>query len=174
MATPSCDVFISYKSDDFALAEDLHQRLVANWFTVWFDKARLNPGCQWHREIEAGCEASRIILPVLTPLWAAICAEYPLRERNRPPTRSSASSRKPSPRNGRGRGRLDLDLIGLRAEHDVTSPSGRTSLGKQEYIVPSSSTAQSPSQPPLSGVATGSSGRTHRGPRHRTVHRPEP
>jgi len=29
MATPSYDVFISYKSEDLALAEDLHRRLVA-------------------------------------------------------------------------------------------------------------------------------------------------
>jgi hypothetical protein len=70
MATPTYDVFISYKSEDLALAEGLHSRLVPAGFTVWFDRARLNPGCQWHAEIEAGCEASRIILPVLTPMWA--------------------------------------------------------------------------------------------------------
>ena len=26
-------------------------------------------GCQWHKEIEAGCNASRIKLPILTPRW---------------------------------------------------------------------------------------------------------
>src|SRR5204862_339406 len=46
-----------------------HRRLGAAGFTVWFDKARLNPGCDWHKEIEAGCEASRVLLPVLTPRW---------------------------------------------------------------------------------------------------------
>ena len=63
------DVFISYSSSDLAFAEQLHQRLVDAGFRVWFDKARLNPGCNWHNEIEAGCESSRVILPVLTPRW---------------------------------------------------------------------------------------------------------
>ena len=38
-------------------------------FSVWFDRARLNPGCDWHQEIEAGCEAARVIVPLLTPNW---------------------------------------------------------------------------------------------------------
>jgi hypothetical protein len=32
-------------------------------------RTRLEPGCDWHREIERGCEASRVVLPVLTPRW---------------------------------------------------------------------------------------------------------
>jgi tetratricopeptide (TPR) repeat protein len=63
------DCFISYSSHDLAFAEELHRRLIAEGFTVWFDKARLTPGCDWHKEIEAGCEASRVLLPVLTPHW---------------------------------------------------------------------------------------------------------
>jgi len=62
-------VFISYASADRAPAEVLHDRLTAAGFSVWFDKARLNPGCDWHKEIEAGCEAARVILPLLTPNW---------------------------------------------------------------------------------------------------------
>ena len=69
MPEASYDVFISYASPDLAFAEETHRRLSAAGFRVWFDKARLNPGCDWHREIEAGCEASRIVLPVLTPRW---------------------------------------------------------------------------------------------------------
>jgi tetratricopeptide (TPR) repeat protein len=69
MADASYDAFISYRSGDLALAEEVNRRLVAEGFRVWFDKARLDPGCKWHAEIEAGCEASRIILPVLTPRW---------------------------------------------------------------------------------------------------------
>jgi tetratricopeptide (TPR) repeat protein len=65
----SYDLFISYRSTDVAPAEELCRRLVAEGFTVWFDRARLDPGCRWHDEIEAGCENSRIILPVLTPSW---------------------------------------------------------------------------------------------------------
>lgn len=63
------DAFISYASPDLAFAEEAHRRLTAAGFRVWFDKARLEPGCDWHREIEAGCEASRVLLPVLTPRW---------------------------------------------------------------------------------------------------------
>jgi tetratricopeptide (TPR) repeat protein len=62
-------VFISYASEDRALAVILHGRLAAAGFSVWFDRARLNPGCDWHKEIEAGCEAARVILPVLTQRW---------------------------------------------------------------------------------------------------------
>jgi len=62
-------LFISYASKDRALAAILHGRLVAAGFSVWFDRARLNPGCDWHKEIEAGCEAARVMLPLLTPNW---------------------------------------------------------------------------------------------------------
>ncbi len=62
-------VFISYASADLALAEAVHRRLTAAGLSVWFDKARLRPGFEWHKEIEAGCEASRLVLPVLTPRW---------------------------------------------------------------------------------------------------------
>jgi len=63
------DCFVSYASPDLAFAEELHRRLVAAGFSVWFDKARLRPGCDWHREIEQGRETSRVVLPVLTPRW---------------------------------------------------------------------------------------------------------
>jgi hypothetical protein len=63
------DCFISYASVDFAHADLLYKRLKGAGFTVWFDKARLRDGCDWHREIEEGCESSRVILPVLTPHW---------------------------------------------------------------------------------------------------------
>ena len=65
----SYDCVISYASADLPLAEGLHRRLLAEGFTVWFDKARLQPGFDWHREIEQGCENSRVFLPVLTPHW---------------------------------------------------------------------------------------------------------
>src|ERR1051325_8471296 len=63
------DCFISYASLDLPLAESLHARLTQAGFSVWFDKARLNPGCNWHREIEQACESSRVVLPILTPRW---------------------------------------------------------------------------------------------------------
>ena len=69
MSDDGYDCFISYASPDLALAEALRARLVEAKFEVWFDKARLEAGCDWHRYIEAGCEASRIVLPILTPRW---------------------------------------------------------------------------------------------------------
>jgi hypothetical protein len=64
------ELFISYASGDLAPAAALHALLAAEGFRVWFDKVRLTPGCDWHKEIEAGCEAARVILPLITPRWA--------------------------------------------------------------------------------------------------------
>src|SRR6516162_8825435 len=64
------ELFISYASSDLARATALHALLAAEGFRVWFDKVRLTPGCDWHKEIEAGCEAARVILPLITPQWA--------------------------------------------------------------------------------------------------------
>jgi tetratricopeptide (TPR) repeat protein len=64
------ELFISYASGDLDRAAALHTRLAAEGFRVWFDKVRLTPGCDWHKEIEAGCESSRVILPLMTPRWA--------------------------------------------------------------------------------------------------------
>jgi hypothetical protein len=69
MPDPEYEAFISYASLDVAFAEEAHRRLTEAGFRVWFDKARLKPGYDWHREIEAGCETSRVLLPVLTPRW---------------------------------------------------------------------------------------------------------
>jgi len=63
-------LFISYASCDLPRAAALHARLKVEGFRVWFDKARLTPGCDWHKEIEAGCEAAHVILPLLTPAWS--------------------------------------------------------------------------------------------------------
>jgi len=65
----AAEIFISYAAGDVARAAALHARLKAAGFAVWFDKARLAPGCDWHKEIEAGCEAARVIIPLLTPRW---------------------------------------------------------------------------------------------------------
>jgi hypothetical protein len=63
--------FISYASPDLAYAEALNKLLTGAGFRVWFDRVHLREkdGAQWHREISAGCEESRIVLPVLTPRW---------------------------------------------------------------------------------------------------------
>ena len=63
------DAFISYQSSDLHFAERLFDLLRTEGFRVWFDKARLLPGYDWHREIEQGADTSRVILPVVTPAW---------------------------------------------------------------------------------------------------------
>jgi TIR domain len=65
------DAFISYQSQDVAIAETVHEHLLEAGFSVWFDKARLDPGCDWYRDIAAGCESSRVVLTILTPRWAS-------------------------------------------------------------------------------------------------------
>jgi hypothetical protein len=65
----SDDCFLSYSSKDLRLAESIHARLTEAGLDVWFDKIRLRSGFDWHREIEAGCESSRVVLPLLTPNW---------------------------------------------------------------------------------------------------------
>jgi hypothetical protein len=39
------DCFISYASSDLPYAEELHRRLAGAGLDVWFDRVRLNPGC---------------------------------------------------------------------------------------------------------------------------------
>jgi len=56
------DAFISYQSSDLHFAERLFDLLRTEGFRVWFDKARLLPGYDWHREIEQGAEAVKAIL----------------------------------------------------------------------------------------------------------------
>ena len=63
------DCFLSYASDDVVIAEAVHRALTAAGIAVWFDRGRLQPGFDWHREIEAACESVRVVLPLLTPRW---------------------------------------------------------------------------------------------------------
>ncbi|WP_339683098.1 tetratricopeptide repeat protein [Gimesia maris] len=68
-STETYDVFISYSTLDQEYAQPLCEKLRAAGFSVWFDKIRLTPGFNWHQGIEAGCKASRVLLPVLTTNW---------------------------------------------------------------------------------------------------------
>lgn len=63
------EIFISYASPDIDRASALHGALIGAGFSIWFDKARLDPGCDWYKQIEAGCEGAQVILPLLTPQW---------------------------------------------------------------------------------------------------------
>ena len=69
MSTEYYDCFLSYRSADAAIAAQIHGRLTAAGFKVWWDKVYLQPEMRWHAEIERHCEASRIVIPLLTPEW---------------------------------------------------------------------------------------------------------
>jgi tetratricopeptide (TPR) repeat protein len=62
-------VFLSYASADLEHAQRIYAKLSAAGFRVWFDKARLKPGFNWHKEIEHATKATRVVLPVLTANW---------------------------------------------------------------------------------------------------------
>jgi hypothetical protein len=61
------DCFINYNSKDVRFAGCVDQRLKAIHFNVWFDRSRLEPGCDWHKEIETCCENRRVVVTALTP-----------------------------------------------------------------------------------------------------------
>ena len=61
------DCFLSYRNADYADAEKIYRRLTGAGFKVWWDKIYLEAGMRWHQEIEEHCEASRVVLPLLTP-----------------------------------------------------------------------------------------------------------
>ena len=69
MSSTNYDAFISYASADLAIGQVVFERLRGAGFEVWFDRDRLKLGFDWHREIEARCEASLVMLPILTPRW---------------------------------------------------------------------------------------------------------
>ncbi len=62
-------IFLSYASTDRARAEALYARLQSANLIVWFDRVRLRGGAEWFNEIEAACEASQIVVPLITPAW---------------------------------------------------------------------------------------------------------
>ena len=64
------DCFLSYASRWTSPTPKRYTSASTNaGFDVWFDKARLQPGYDWHKKIEEGCENSRVVLPLLTPRW---------------------------------------------------------------------------------------------------------
>ena len=63
------DVFISYKKEDFQLAERVVAALQAEGFLVWWDDS-LTPESAWDAELEreiAAAAAVRLPTPIATP-----------------------------------------------------------------------------------------------------------
>jgi tetratricopeptide (TPR) repeat protein len=69
MAHEYYDCFLSYRRSDKDAAEAVYARLLKAGFRVWWDLAYLEAGMRWHEEIERHCEASRVVIPLLTPEW---------------------------------------------------------------------------------------------------------
>ncbi|MFH1197778.1 MAG: toll/interleukin-1 receptor domain-containing protein [bacterium] len=63
------DCFISYALEDVNIAEEVYEMLTTQKLNVWFDKERLQPGFNWQLYTEEAYSNSRIIIPILTPLW---------------------------------------------------------------------------------------------------------
>jgi hypothetical protein len=61
------DLFISYASEDSAVAGRLHAELVRRGVAVWFDRATIEIGEDFARVIEAGLGRARYGLVVVSP-----------------------------------------------------------------------------------------------------------
>jgi hypothetical protein len=59
---PVLRIFLSYSRQQFYFAESLARTLESNGFDVWFDIQRLQPGCDWHAEIEMGIGNAQAIV----------------------------------------------------------------------------------------------------------------
>ena len=60
------DVFLSYASEDRAIAEKLAEGLRQYKLSVWFDKNELEAGDAWANRIERGIEQCALFLPVIS------------------------------------------------------------------------------------------------------------
>lgn len=63
---PSGAIFISYASEDLAVAGRLAEGLRAAGLEVWFDKNALHMGDDWARSIRRGIERCSLFLPVIS------------------------------------------------------------------------------------------------------------
>jgi hypothetical protein len=59
-------VFISYASEDRAIAERLSRELQSNGIETWFDRNDLRPGDRWRERILNGIDQAAAFLPILS------------------------------------------------------------------------------------------------------------
>jgi hypothetical protein len=67
-AEPVRDVFLSYASQDLALAERMVSWLPPR-FSVWFDKERIRGGTNWVRRLEVESARARALVAIVSPDW---------------------------------------------------------------------------------------------------------
>ena len=61
-------IFLSYgRLDTLDLAERLHRDFTARGFRIWQDLQRIRTGWNWDDEIQAGLQASRVLLALMSP-----------------------------------------------------------------------------------------------------------
>ena len=63
---PIWDVFISYASQDVAVAQKLHDALQHAGVDVWFDKRQLESGDDWDVKIKRHVRACSYFIPVIS------------------------------------------------------------------------------------------------------------
>ena len=61
-------VFISYASEDFETANDIHNYLTINNFEPWIDKKNILPGQNWDKEILNALKISDFIIILLSQI----------------------------------------------------------------------------------------------------------
>lgn len=60
-------IFLSYASEDRAIAEEIHLALLAGEHVVFFDKASLPPGGDYHARIESAIRQSDLFIFLVSP-----------------------------------------------------------------------------------------------------------
>jgi WD40 repeat protein len=71
------DLFVSYSRVDEAFVRRLAAELESRGKDVWVDRDDIRKGADWHATMLAGIEAAKVVVPVLSPDFAAseVCAE---------------------------------------------------------------------------------------------------
>jgi hypothetical protein len=62
-------VFLSYSSNDKARVQGLYEKLISQGLDVWLDRADLEPGIGWEKEIDRVLKRSLAFVVCVTPFW---------------------------------------------------------------------------------------------------------
>jgi len=64
---PERCIFLSYASEDRAIAQRIYDHLIAHQLPVWFDRVRLEGAEPWNPQLQHAVRKCRIFLPLITP-----------------------------------------------------------------------------------------------------------
>ncbi|HLU09948.1 MAG TPA: toll/interleukin-1 receptor domain-containing protein, partial [Oceanobacillus sp.] len=65
--TQPLQIFISYKRENQSFAEELREQLIAWGYRTWMDIYDIPKGAYWPDEIDAGLQASDVVIGVMSP-----------------------------------------------------------------------------------------------------------